>query len=45
VGYLSIRLHEFREIYSRRAGHDPRPAHVGFMVDELALGQVFTSIT
>jgi hypothetical protein len=45
VGYLSIRRHEFSEIYSRRTGLDPRPAHVGFTVVELALGQVFASIT
>jgi hypothetical protein len=45
VGYLSVRRHEFSEVYSRRTGLDPRPAHVGFMVNELAQGQVFASIT
>jgi hypothetical protein len=26
----------------RRAGFDPRPAHAGFVVDEITLGQFFS---
>jgi hypothetical protein len=45
VRCISYRKEENMQVfYKRRSGFDPGSVHVGFVVDKVALGQVFSQV-